>query len=137
MMSQCHKKTVFWPERTENGGQEDKEMRDEEKRQADREKRCERSREVRKQQVEEEEREQRRREEQKRRDEEEEDDERRRNEEEERKWLEKRAKSRCHKCGKISHYRKQCRNVPPTRQRSQQNVDYNFYGECKLFINKQ
>ena len=71
MMLQCHKRTVFWPERTENSGQEDKEMRDdEEKRWADREKRRERRREAKKQKVEEKEREQRRREEQKRREEE-------------------------------------------------------------------
>ena len=70
MMLQCHNRTVFWPERTENSGQEDKEMRDdEEKRWEDRGKRRERRREARKQKVEEEEREQRRREEQKRREE--------------------------------------------------------------------
>ena len=57
-------------------------------------------------------------------------------EEEHQKWADRKAESKCHKRGKLGHYRKECRNIAHPRRRQHQQPVYNFQGPCKFFINK-
>ena len=58
-------------------------------------------------------------------------------EEEHQKWADRKAESKCHKRGKLGHYKQECHNVAHPRRQQHQKPVYNLQGPCKLFTNEK